>query len=44
MTVDGHVHVIGDPKRYPLRPTALVGDSWYRTSPVDAAALTRLMD
>jgi L-fuconolactonase len=43
MTVDSHVHVIGDPQRYPLRPTALVGDSWYRTSAVDVAGLAALM-
>jgi predicted TIM-barrel fold metal-dependent hydrolase len=43
MTVDSHVHVIGDPDRYPLRPTSLAGDGWYRTSPVDASALAALM-
>lgn len=43
MTIDSHVHVIGDPARYPLRPTELAGDSWYRTSSVDAAGLTGLM-
>jgi predicted TIM-barrel fold metal-dependent hydrolase len=43
MTVDSHVHVIGDPDRYPLRPTSLAGDSWYRTSPVDASGLAALM-
>lgn len=43
MIVDSHVHVVGDPERYPLRPTALAGDSWYRSSPVDAAGLAGLM-
>ena len=44
MTVDSHVHVIGDQARYPLQPTALAGDSWYRTSPVDAGSLAGPMD
>jgi predicted TIM-barrel fold metal-dependent hydrolase len=44
MTVDSHVHVIGDAECYPLRPTSLVGDSWYRASPVDVARLAALMD
>jgi predicted TIM-barrel fold metal-dependent hydrolase len=43
MTVDSHIHLIGDGGRYPLRPTSLAGDSWYRTSPVDAAAFVGLM-
>jgi predicted TIM-barrel fold metal-dependent hydrolase len=43
MSVDSHVHVVGDPERYPLRPTALAGDSWYRTSPVDAPGLATVM-
>jgi predicted TIM-barrel fold metal-dependent hydrolase len=35
--VDGHVHLVSDDVvRYPLRPTALPGDAWYRHSPVAA--------
>lgn len=41
--VDAHVHVIGDPARYPLQPTALPGDSWYRQAAVDATQFTELM-
>lgn len=43
MIIDSHVHVIGEPERYPLQPTSLAGDSWYRRSPVDAPALAELM-
>ena len=41
--VDSHVHLIGDPARYPLRPTSLAGDSWVRTSAVDATEFTAMM-
>jgi L-fuconolactonase len=41
--VDTHVHLIGDPKRYPLHPTALPGDSWYREAPTDATTFAGLM-
>ncbi len=41
--VDTHVHLIGDPARYPLHPTALPGDSWYREAPTDAETFVELM-
>jgi predicted TIM-barrel fold metal-dependent hydrolase len=41
--VDAHVHLVGDPGRYPLKPTSLPGDAWYREAPVNAAQFTDLM-
>jgi predicted TIM-barrel fold metal-dependent hydrolase len=41
--VDAHVHLVGDRVRYPLKPTTLPGDAWYREAPVDATQFTDLM-